>query len=260
MARARLLKPSFFANEDLADIPAHGRLLFIGLWTIADREGRLEDRPKRIKAALFPYENVSVEPLLKKLADAGFIVRYEIDGQQIIQIPSFLKHQNPHHREPESLLPAPDQPRAGLGLVQGDSEAEPQNVEAEPSPSRAVYGNQLPVTGDPVTSGGNGSLSASEREMVETILSKIPSPQKHDPLTRDECEQFARDFPGMFAELASAIAKVRQEGKFPYPSNLRRHMPGWQERSTTNGRRTPDVGLDPNFERNLEASGRHFRV
>ena len=44
MARARLLKPGFFTNEDLCELPAFGRLLFAGLWTIADREGRLEDR------------------------------------------------------------------------------------------------------------------------------------------------------------------------------------------------------------------------
>ena len=28
----------------------------MGLWTQADREGRLEDRPMRLKASLFPYD------------------------------------------------------------------------------------------------------------------------------------------------------------------------------------------------------------
>ena len=41
MARARILKPGFFANELLADINPYGRLLFAGLWTLADREGTL---------------------------------------------------------------------------------------------------------------------------------------------------------------------------------------------------------------------------
>ena len=49
MARARNIKPGFFKNEFLAEMPCEVRLLFIGLWTLADREGRLEDRPKRIK-------------------------------------------------------------------------------------------------------------------------------------------------------------------------------------------------------------------
>ena len=58
MARARILKPGFFANELLAEIHPYGRLLFAGLWTLADREGRLEDRPKRIVRCDFPLRRV----------------------------------------------------------------------------------------------------------------------------------------------------------------------------------------------------------
>ena len=50
MARARNIKPGFFANENLAECDPLARLLFAGLWCLADREGRLEDRPKRIAA------------------------------------------------------------------------------------------------------------------------------------------------------------------------------------------------------------------
>jgi len=46
MARTRSIKPAFFANEHLAELSAGTRLLFIGLWTIADKNGKLEDRPK----------------------------------------------------------------------------------------------------------------------------------------------------------------------------------------------------------------------
>ena len=44
--RARNIKPGFFKNDALAELDFAGRLLFIGLWGIADRAGRLEDRPK----------------------------------------------------------------------------------------------------------------------------------------------------------------------------------------------------------------------
>lgn len=58
MARIRYLKPDFFKDEDLAEHPFWIRLLFQGLWNIADREGRLEDRIKRINVDVFPYDNV----------------------------------------------------------------------------------------------------------------------------------------------------------------------------------------------------------
>jgi hypothetical protein len=105
MLRTRYLKPGFFENEDLAALPASTRLLFAGLWLIADKQGRLRDRPARIKGELFPYDNTNVERGLKQLADAGFVVRYEADGQRLIWIPTWSRHQHPHPHEPESTLP-----------------------------------------------------------------------------------------------------------------------------------------------------------
>ncbi len=106
MARARNIKPGFFINDQLAEIEPLGRLLFAGLWTIADREGRLEDRPKKIKVAILPYDDCNIDQLLNTLNNAGFISRYTIDGQNYIQIINFLKHQNPHPREVASVIPA----------------------------------------------------------------------------------------------------------------------------------------------------------
>jgi len=108
--RARNIKPGFFINEDLAEVDAHGRLLFIGLWCLADREGKLEDRPKRIKGELFRYDAISyeiVDEQLSKLNELGLIIRYEIDGLRYIFIPNFLKHQSPHYNEKPSTIPDP---------------------------------------------------------------------------------------------------------------------------------------------------------
>lgn len=105
--RARNIKPGFYKNEDLAECSVWARLIFPGLWMMADRDGRLEDRPKRIKAELLPFDAVEVEPLLEELAERGFIRRYERDGLKIIQVVNFAKHQAPHHTEKPSGLPPP---------------------------------------------------------------------------------------------------------------------------------------------------------
>ncbi len=107
MPRARNIKPGFFKNEYLAELLPEARLLFIGLWTLADREGRLEDRPKRIKMEIFPADDFSVNDLLDSLHKAGFIMRYNAD-KEYIQINNFVKHQMPHHKEVPSVIPAPD--------------------------------------------------------------------------------------------------------------------------------------------------------
>jgi hypothetical protein len=113
MPRRRSLSPEFFKDEDLATLPFEARLLFQGLWCYADRDGRLEDRPKYLKAEIFPYDKVDVEKLLALLANPhiadrpakAFIHRYTVDTRQYIEIIEFSKHQKPHPHEPASLFP-----------------------------------------------------------------------------------------------------------------------------------------------------------
>ncbi len=105
MARARNIKPSFFKNELLVEMGAFDRLLFVGLWCLADREGRIEDRPKRIKMELFPCDAYDVDQGLSELERAGFVKRYEANGVRVILIVNFIKHQTPHGTEKDSLLP-----------------------------------------------------------------------------------------------------------------------------------------------------------
>lgn len=122
MARSRNIKPGFYKNEDLAECSVWARFIFPGLWMMADREGRLEYRPKRIKGELLPYDNQDTEPLLRELEKHGFILIYEVEGTEFIQIINFAKHQNPHHREAESEIPPP--PSLGLDGVANKAKPE----------------------------------------------------------------------------------------------------------------------------------------
>jgi hypothetical protein len=132
--RIRNIKPSFFTCEDLADVEPMARLLFIGLWCMADGHGRLEDRPRRIAATVFPYESVDAEPLLAALATKRFILRYKTPGVgqtpgvetpsvNAIQILNFNKHQRPSGLEVGTTSAYPPAP--------GYVEQEPLLFEAE---------------------------------------------------------------------------------------------------------------------------------
>lgn len=127
--RARNIKPGFFKNDTLAELDFAGRLLFIGLWGLADREGRLEDRPKKIRAELFPYDEVEVDSFLNELEQRNFIIRYETEENCYIQIVNFDKHQNPHPRETASSIPGPTE------CCQGNAPDLPSRAE---SPSLAT--------------------------------------------------------------------------------------------------------------------------
>jgi hypothetical protein len=117
--RTRSLKPGFFENELLAELDPLARILFEGLWGLADRAGRLEDRPRRIKAKVLPYDNCDCDELLFALAEVmdhdnrpAFIIRYLANDSEghvgrFIQIVNFTKHQKPHYKELPSEIPAP---------------------------------------------------------------------------------------------------------------------------------------------------------
>lgn len=103
------MKPSFFKNENLATLSPLNRLLLPALWCMADREGRLEDRPLRIKAEAFPYDACDIDKMLNKLADFQdpFIIRYQVDSKRYIQVVKASAHFHPHPNEVASIIPPP---------------------------------------------------------------------------------------------------------------------------------------------------------
>jgi hypothetical protein len=124
-------------NEDLASLPPLHRLLFIYSWMLADREGRFEDRPLRIKAKALPYDlSADVDSMLQDLHKSGFITRYSLDGNKYIQINTFEKHQKPHKNEVPSVIPKMAEELRPMAEVlptydessfgQGDEDCEPE--------------------------------------------------------------------------------------------------------------------------------------
>lgn len=114
--RARNLKPSIFKNELLATSDPLYTVIFEGLWCLADREGRLEDRPRKIHFEVNAGRAFEgTETALKWLTENGFLLRYEVNRDRFIQIVNFGKHQYPHVKEPQSTIPAPD--KTGVGTV-----------------------------------------------------------------------------------------------------------------------------------------------
>ncbi|QPF33237.1 hypothetical protein H0S56_06245 [Acinetobacter lwoffii] len=108
MARARNIKPAFFTNDELSELSPLARLLFIGLWTIADYKGCFEYKPKRLKVQLLPYDDCDIEQLVSALDKSRFISIYSVQGQTYGKVLNFNKHQNPHKNEKEKGSDIPD--------------------------------------------------------------------------------------------------------------------------------------------------------
>lgn len=107
MARIRTVKPEFFTHEGIFDAEEQTglplRIAFIGLWCIADREGKFRWEPRRIGVQILPYDKVSFADILNALHKHGFIIRSGCGSYG--KIPSFLEHQCPNIRECKSAIP-----------------------------------------------------------------------------------------------------------------------------------------------------------
>ncbi len=114
--RIRSVKPELLQDEKLWDLGAETGLpvlqAFVGLWCYVDREGRFEWRPRALKALILPYWEGSMEDVLARLAEARFIVRYEVDGRSYAYVRTFTEHQCINAKEGPSTLPAPPVPLA----------------------------------------------------------------------------------------------------------------------------------------------------
>jgi hypothetical protein len=104
MARIRSIKAEFFTSADVLALTPLARLLYIGLWCEADREGRLKWTPLSFRYRYLPADDCDIDAVAGELVDRGLVVRY---GDNLAYIPSFLKHQRPNPREQDSAFPDP---------------------------------------------------------------------------------------------------------------------------------------------------------
>lgn len=159
--RIRTIKPEFFKHDGIAKLPPLTRILFVGLWCLADCKGRLEDRPSRIKVEVLPYDDIDVDAALNVLAEAKFIVRYHADGFSLLQVASFSKHQRITGRESESesRFPAPEEVKTKK--QRSKTGKHPGNTEETPG-----------TTGNGRETEGKGKESASAPEVP--LLLNVP--------------------------------------------------------------------------------------
>lgn len=179
--RARNIKPGLFKNEILGAADPLYSLTFAGLWCLADRAGRLEDRPGRIHVEINPWRALAdTERALDWLVANGFVVRYEVDGGRYLWIEKFTKHQHPHVNEKVSPLPA---------FVQAPESHQTSTVQAPESHNSAPSDSPIPDSPIPETlkpdSGFSDSGSPPTLDQIEKAKKVWRAPRHQKFNARD---------------------------------------------------------------------------
>lgn len=112
MARIRTIKPEFWRSPDIMQLSIFERLLFIGLWNLADDEGRGVFDPNAIAADLFLAEySLNAHGVLTDVSNAfceyqkrDMVHVYEVENRQFFQISHWKDHQTVN-RATKSKIP-----------------------------------------------------------------------------------------------------------------------------------------------------------
>ena len=104
---------SVWASGQVAKLSRDARLLYVGLITLGDDDGRLKGAPSLIRSQIFPYDDdVKVSDVTKWIGEIEaqkLVVRYDVDGEQYMFHPKWEDYQLLREdRRRESNIPAPD--------------------------------------------------------------------------------------------------------------------------------------------------------
>lgn len=227
MPRIRTIKPEFFFNEELVELEEeYGlpiRLAYIGLWTQCDREGRFEWKPKRLKAQLFPYEDIDFSRVLHALTTREFLKKYGENGGIFGFIPGFLEHQVVNNREKASEIPEFNK---NNDLTREDSEID-ACMTREPRVPQGREGKGRE---------GNKGKSSGNPSHGESPVTSLPTKTKDEFLIyQDDVDAWSKTYPRLdvMEELRSMYGWLDSNPKKGKTlSGMRRFINSWLQRAT----------------------------
>lgn len=109
--RIRTIKPDLWHDERIGKLSHGARLLFVGLITMADDEGRFRALTQGICGHVFQYENDAPRKLrgwVQEIQATGMVVFYVADGIPYGAFRHWKRHQKVNRPTPSDLPPPPD--------------------------------------------------------------------------------------------------------------------------------------------------------
>lgn len=180
MARIRTLKPEVWMSPQVMNLSAHARLLFLGLITQADDEGRGSADPRRLKAAIFGGDDCTstdVRRWLDEVSAQRLVVLYQSENDGLLfQLPSWRAHQSIDRPKP-SHYPSPPNPKT-LSTNDRRMIVEPTPKDREGSEGKGTEGRE-----------GIGTDARARTREPEVA----PAPIRVDELVADDVSREAID-------------------------------------------------------------------
>ena len=206
--RIRSIKPEFWKSEKMAQMSRDVRMLFIGLWNLADDFGRFRAHPSLVKGEIFPYDDdADVAGWLLELVKAGVVVLYTVNGQRYGFVRNFAEHQKIDRRAASRIPPAPGEDReapATIPSASADPEPTPAAEPAEPAHIPAEPADFTPV--DQGAGKGTGNMAPTRAGARARVG---PAATRREPDPEPRRAKPADDGSSPIADLTTALMATR---------------------------------------------------
>lgn len=120
MPTRRMIEPAIWQSESMGRLTIRQRLMFIGMFSNADDQGRLRASAPVIRSMIFPFDDISlaeIESDILAIEREKCIMLYEVAGPRYAQVINWWKYQK-HQWAYPSLIPKPDGWRDSLRFRQ----------------------------------------------------------------------------------------------------------------------------------------------
>lgn len=137
MARNRMINPGIWASEDFSKLSMFARLVWIGLISNADDEGRGRANMAFLKSQIFPFDDElslkKIENALQEIKNFMKIDFYEVDGKKFYQLNNWKKFQKVEKPSP-SQIPINPENTNGSQIKFGEHSGNGRGIVTENSP------------------------------------------------------------------------------------------------------------------------------
>lgn len=183
MARKRMIDPSMWINEDFGTLSTLAKLVFIGLFSNADDEGKGKASPAYIKAVLFPYNDdlriADIEKALLEISSKMSVIFYSCDENKFYTLTSWNTFQK-IDKPSESKIPDYDETNPNISRL---------FAEGSPKGSRGV---------PPKRKEGNRKEVEKNRieikEIYNSTCTNLPQVQKLTDKRNKAIDNFLKEF------------------------------------------------------------------
>jgi len=227
MARIRTIKPEFWDDEKLAQLPRDARLLFIGMWNFSDDYAVVKGHPVWLKNKIFPYDEIRQQQFnewLLSLEKMRCIIPFSHNGETYYFIRTFADHQKVDR---PSQIRNPEPPENILD----------ENANLFDECSTNARRMLAVVSGKGSVPGREGKGSVPARELFEKFWAAYPKKKSKGDAEKafnaiNPSEQLVETMLSTIERAKTSDDWMKDRGQYiPYPATWLRAK-GWEDQET----------------------------